>query len=95
MVHKDDLQETCEKLRPVEQFQLSKLKSAFAAFQRRIMQNLSQTAKERYLSFKEAYPDIEKEVKNYHIASYLGITSESLSRIRRELSREDKGKTIS
>lgn len=94
-LHMDDLEETCDKFPDVQRFHRRKLQGAFAAFQRRIMENLSKTAKERYLNFIQAYPDIEREVKNYHIASYLGITSESLSRIRRELSRKDKARAIS
>lgn len=62
-----------------------KLEKAFAAFQSRILRNLSQNATERYLNFIKAYPNIEKVVKNYHIASYLGITTVTLSRIRSEL----------
>ena len=70
----------------IESFFRKKLERAFAAFQKRILRNLSQSASERYVSFITNYPDIEKNVKNYHIASYLGITTESLSRIRKELS---------
>jgi len=62
-----------------------KMEKSFARFQKRILANLSQTAKERYISFINTYPNIEQNVKNYHIASYLGITTESLSRIRKEL----------
>jgi len=32
--------------------------------------------------FLEQYPNVEQHTRNYHIASYLGITQESLSRIR-------------
>ena len=71
----------------IEHFFRIKLEKAFAAFQGRILRNLSQNATERYLNFIEAYPNIEKCVKNYHIASYLGITTESLSRIRRDLAK--------
>jgi len=59
---------------------------AFASFQNRILENLTLSAKQRYLNFVAAYPTIASEVKNYHIASYLGIATESLSRIRKELS---------
>lgn len=69
----------------VETFFRKKMEKAFARFQYRILSNLAKSAKERYLDFVETYPNIEQEVKNYHIASYLGITTESLSRIRREL----------
>ncbi|WP_040281089.1 Crp/Fnr family transcriptional regulator [Psychroserpens damuponensis] len=64
-----------------------KLESAFAAFQKRTISNLSETVKERYIRFNDEFPHIEKRIKNYHIASYLGITTESLSRIRKELSK--------
>ncbi|MBV7270553.1 Crp/Fnr family transcriptional regulator [Winogradskyella sp. WHY3] len=73
------------KIPKIEHFFRVKLEKAFASFQKRILSNLSQTAKERYLDFVKTYPNIEKNVKNYHIASYLGITTESLSRIRKAL----------
>lgn len=43
---------------------------------------LSHSAKQRYFFFIEQYPRIEKRVSLHHIASYLGIRPESLSRIR-------------
>lgn len=70
----------------IESFFRRKLERAFAAFQKRILSNLSQTATEQYMNFIQKYPNIERSVKNYHIASYLGITTESLSRIRKDLS---------
>lgn len=39
----------------------------------------------RYLNFKKRYPDVEGRVSQYHIASYLGITPQALSRIRKRL----------
>lgn len=73
------------KIPRIESFFRKKLERAFGAFQKRILSNLSQTATERYINFINTYPNIEQCVKNYHIASYLGITTESLSRIRKEL----------
>ncbi len=69
----------------LETFFRKKMEKGFAAFQKRILSNLSQSAKESYTSFIRTYPNIEQSVKNYHIASYLGITTESLSRIRKEI----------
>lgn len=46
---------------------------------------LIQSATERYIDFKRNYGDLEHRVKQSHIATYLGITAESLSRIRRQL----------
>ncbi|WP_437919364.1 Crp/Fnr family transcriptional regulator [Sphingobacterium sp. LRF_L2] len=53
--------------------------------QKRISSLLAMNAKERYLSFMEMYPGLLLRVPQWMIASYLGITPESLSRVRREL----------
>ena len=82
----DDKEFLYAQIPQIESFFRKKLERAFAAFQKRILSNLSQTATERYINFINKYPNIERSVKNYHIASYLGITTESLSRIRKELS---------
>lgn len=54
-----------------------------AAFmQQRIISNLTQTAEERYENFISKYPQIVQKVPQYALASYLGMTTEFLSRIR-------------
>ncbi len=57
--------------------------------QRRINRLLSATAEERYLNFIQLYPNITLRVPQWMIASYLGITPESLSRVRKELARKN------
>jgi len=42
-------------------------------------------AQSRYEKFLDEYSMIESAVQNYHIASYLGITEVTLSRIRKEM----------
>ncbi len=69
----------------IETFFRIKLERAFSAFHKRILAGLSQSATERYINFNKTFSNIEQNLKNYHIASYLGITTESLSRIRKEL----------
>jgi len=78
-----DMNSLCEEIPKIETFFRNKMEKAFASFQKRILEYLSLTAKERYIKFITTYPEIEQCVKNYHIASYLGITTESLSRIRK------------
>ncbi len=85
-IPKDDFDILCNEMPIISRFYIKKLESAFAAFHRRILENLTLSAKERYINFVKAYPNIEQNVKNYHIASFLGITTESLSRIRKEIS---------
>lgn len=48
----------------------------------RIVHSLTATAEERYNDFIEKYPLIARRVPQYMLASYLGITPETLSRIR-------------
>ncbi|WP_222597299.1 hypothetical protein [Chitinophaga pinensis] len=71
----------------IESFYRIKMERFFASFQRRILSDLALPAKEKYANFLKTYPNIEKHIRNYHLASYLGITTESLSRIRKELAR--------
>ena len=58
------------------------LQNAFISMQRRITDNMSLTAEERYNKFSQQYPQFEQRLPLRQIASYLGITPESLSRIR-------------
>ena len=85
-ISKKSMEDLFIEIPQLETFFRKKMERAFASFQKRILASLAQSAKERYVSFISTYPNIEQAVKNYHIASYLGITTESLSRIRKEIS---------
>ena len=52
---------------------------------RRIMSNHTETAEERYLKLLKEHPLLFQKAKLSHIASFLGITQQSLSRIRKNL----------
>ena len=67
-----------------EAFQRKNLERHVVSLHKRILNQLQLTAAERYELFLHQYPDIEQYTPNYHIASYLGITQQSLSRIRVE-----------
>ncbi len=54
----------------------------FILGQKRESELLLVDAQERYLHFLRDYPNLVNRISQYHIASYLGITPESLSRIR-------------
>lgn len=76
---------------------LSQLTPAFTEFFHRLLQNnvrtlqrrlvltLSAPAEQRYVDFLHTYPTLARRLPQRMIASYLGVTPESLSRIRREL----------
>ena len=61
------------------------LTNAFIAHQQRIIDNLCKPAAERYLTFLERYGSISQRVPQAQIASYLGMTPEFLSQVRRNL----------
>ena len=84
-ISKKNIDRLFEETPQLETFFRKKMEKAFASFQKRILASLSQSAKERYITFRSSYPNIDQSIKNYHVASYLGITTESLSRIRKEL----------
>ena len=60
----------------------------FVEIQNRVLQNFSSTAEQRYLSFLEQYPHLSSRLPNTQIASYLGITPEFLSKIRKGLTKK-------
>ncbi|GAB3585379.1 Crp/Fnr family transcriptional regulator [Hymenobacter daeguensis] len=61
------------------------MQSRYIVLQERVNASLSQSAAEKYQHFVRKYPTIVQRVPQHVIASYLGITPESLSRVRRQL----------
>lgn len=59
--------------------------NAMVSMQNRILQNISFTAEERYQDFIERYPHFLNRISNVQIASYLGVTPEFLSAIRKKM----------
>lgn len=55
---------------------------AAAFMQRRLIVDLTQSAEERYATFLEKYPLMAQRIPQYAIASYLGMSTEFLSKIR-------------
>ena len=72
----------------IERFFRIIIQNAFIASQKRVLTSLSKPAAQRYLDFIKKYPQIEQRVPDHQIASYLGITPQSLSRIRKSFSRK-------
>lgn len=81
------LEELYRKIPKFERFFRILLQNAFVAQQRRILDTISRTAEERYREFASRYPTFLRRIPQKHIAAYLGITPEFLSRIRRKESR--------
>ena len=56
--------------------------SAYIAMQRRITSIIGSSLEERYAAFNSLYPEIVQRVPQHMIASYMGLTPETLSRVR-------------
>jgi CRP-like cAMP-binding protein len=69
-------------------FGRSILVKGFAALKVRMLSMITETAEERYDALIKSNPEIFKHAALKHIASYLGITDTSLSRIRKEYSKK-------
>ena len=81
----DDLQQLFKSIPKFERYFRILVTGAFISLRGRILSTLQKSTKERYLEFCKTYPNIEQRVANYDIANYLGVSAQSLSRIRRNL----------
>jgi len=63
------------------------LARAYEASQRRIFSLISSSAEEKYIEFQKTYPNVFNKVPLHMVASYLGMSRETLSRIRKDFTR--------
>ena len=61
--------------------------NAMVGLQKRTIQNISSTAEERYLDFLTRHPQFFNRISNVQIASYLGVTPEFLSAVRKKIAK--------
>lgn len=85
MISKKDKEYLYETMPQIEKlFRIMNQKSS-VSLQRRILSLTGKTADKRYLEFLEKYPGLEQRITQQQVASYLGITHEFLSKIRKKL----------
>jgi len=91
-IPRTEMEKMYDKVPKLERFFRILIQKAYIASTDRIYSNLSKPAPERYQEFIDKYPQIEQRVPNHQIASFLGITPQSLSRIRSQsISRKKNG----
>jgi CRP-like cAMP-binding protein len=86
-LERDAREELMENVPKMERYFRLLLEANYIATHHRIVDTLSASAEERYIKFTKTYPQLTERIPQHQIASYLGITPQSLSRIRKELSR--------
>ncbi|MGQ1786422.1 MULTISPECIES: Crp/Fnr family transcriptional regulator [unclassified Saccharicrinis] len=64
------------------------LKRSYIFIQKRLVSILSKSAEENYIELKTRYPDLIKRLPQYHIASYIGVSAEFLSKIIKKLAKK-------
>lgn len=74
-----------EKVPQFLEFSFLQMRGAYIAFERRLSNMINLTTEEKYLNLVQTYPDIVQRVPQHMIASYLGLTPETLSRARRQI----------
>jgi len=80
------LEELYNKIPKFEKFFRILMQNAYVREQLRVLDNISLTTEERYNRFIQKYPQIVKRVTQKQIASYLGVTPEFLSAVKRKSS---------
>jgi len=63
------------------------IENSFIYLQKRMFQNISATAEEKYLFFFNTRRNLFNRISNVQIASYLGVTPEFLSTIRKKIAK--------
>ncbi len=89
-IHRDTLNALFDQVPAIERFFRFKFEKAYVALQDRTINTMSKSSEERYSDFRSKYRDIEQRVPQYMIASYLGITPEFLSTLRKNSSTTDR-----
>lgn len=86
LISKKDKEFAYENLPKIEKLFRVMTQKTHIALQRRMIDNLSKTADQRYADFIEKYPLLFQRLTNLQIAAYLGISHEFLSKIRKKIS---------
>ena len=84
-ISKESLDELYLKVPILEHFFRILFQKVSISLEKRIIAILSESAKDRYLTFLEEYPTFEQRIPQYMIASYLGISKQYLSEIRNQI----------
>lgn len=85
LISKEALDDLLNRFPAFEKYFRILFQNSLITHQNRILQTISATAEERYTRFQKKYPTLEQFVPLKYIASYLGMTPEFLSKIRRRM----------
>lgn len=87
-IHRDQLNQLFDSIHMMDRFFRILTQNGYVTLQERTINSMSQTADERYYDFIKKYREMEQQIPQYMIASYLGITPEHLSTLRKNLAQK-------
>jgi CRP-like cAMP-binding protein len=87
-LQKNDFDQLLVKIPAFERFFRILMQNAYIREQLRVIQNLSMPAEERYLNFLNKYPQLVQRVTQKQIASYIGVSPEFLSAMRKRMQKK-------
>ncbi|WP_010253284.1 Crp/Fnr family transcriptional regulator [Myroides injenensis] len=85
LISKQDKEKAYQEIPTIEKLFRVMTQKTHVALQRRMIDNLSKTADQRYIDFITKYPKLLQRLTNIQIAAYLGISHEFLSKIRKKI----------
>jgi CRP-like cAMP-binding protein len=89
LISRQAQEELLQKVPRYSDFIRLQITGAYLAMQKRLTSVLSLGVEERYSNLLKLYPDLVQRVPQHMIASYMGLTPETLSRVRRKMARKD------
>ncbi|WP_020531230.1 Crp/Fnr family transcriptional regulator [Flexithrix dorotheae] len=88
LIEKTNFENLCKKIPQLNDLVNAILQKSFIVSQDRIHSQISLSAEEKYQDFLKKFPTITNRIPQHMIASYIGITPETLTRIRRNATKK-------
>ncbi len=85
LINKSAQEELLKRVPKYESYMRMQLTGAYLAMQKRLTSIISLSLEKRYSNFISTYPNIVQRVPQHMIASYMGLTPETLSRVRKKM----------
>ena len=85
LLTKPSWEQAMKKIPALEHYFRIIIQNHLVATQKRLLQSLAETAEEKYNRFLATYPECVQRVPQHMVASYIGVSRETLSRIRKQV----------